>query len=169
MSDCLTVQHKISPNDYKEPSHFLTTFQRNLLLENMKVDLRPEYRRRIEIMLLADMGYSQAQICETVGCSQEMARYWITMAQTGQADNWQDHPIGRPKTISVQYIERLQELVSHSPREYGYSFGTWTAQCLGKQLAKEFGIEISDRHISRLLQKLGLSKRHCSTQILKVQ
>jgi transposase len=156
-------QYKISASYSKEQSHFLTAFQRKLLLENMQADLRPEYRRRIEIMLLADLGYSQAQICEEVGCSQEMARYWTAMAQVGQAHNWQDRPIGRPKTINTEYLERLQELVSHSPREYGYSFRSWTAGWLSKHLAQEFGIKVSDRHINRLLQKLGLSLRQkCS-------
>jgi len=144
---------------FRERSYFLTAFQRKLLLENMQAELRPEYHRRIEIMLLADMGYTQTQICEIVGCSQEMARYWIAIAQAGQAHNWQDRPIGRPKTINPQYIERLQELVSHSPREYGYSFHAWTAGWLSKHLAKEFNIAVSDRHINRLLQKLGLSLR----------
>ncbi len=113
-------QQTIAATYYTEQSQLLTAFQRKLLLENMQTDLRPEYRRRIEIMLLADMGYSQTQICEALGCSQEMARYWIAMAQTGQAQNWQARPIGRPKTINAEYVERLQELVSHCPREYGY-------------------------------------------------
>lgn len=168
MSDYHQDKHKIFESYYTQQSHFLTTFQRKLLLENMEADLRPEYRRRIEIMLLADMGYSQAQICEALGCSQEMARYWIAMAQTGRAHNWQDRPIGRPKTINSEYLNRLQELVSRSPREYGYSFRYWTAGWLSKQLSKEFGIEVSDRHINRLLQKLGLSNQQKRSRTKKV-
>jgi len=57
--------------------------------------------------------------------------------------------------VNDQYLERLKELVSHSPRDYGYPFQRWTAQWLSKHL-KEFGIEVSDRHINRLL-KVGLS------------
>ncbi len=49
--------------------------------------------------------------------------------------------------------------MSCSPREYGYPFKRWTAGWLGKQLTDEFGIEISDRHINRLLKKMGLSTR----------
>jgi len=40
------------------------------------------------------------------------------------------------------YLGRLKELVSHSPREYGYPFQRWTAQWLGKHLAKELGIKV---------------------------
>jgi transposase len=138
---------------------YLTAFQRKLLLKNLETDLRPEYRRRIEIMLLADAGQSQTQICEALGCSQETARHWITMAQTGQAHHWSDRLMGRPKAVNKQYLARLQELASHSPREYGYSFERWTGQWLSKHLAKEMGIKVSACHINRLLKEMGLSTR----------
>ncbi|MCC5649489.1 helix-turn-helix domain-containing protein [Nostoc sp. XA013] len=138
---------------------YLTAFQRKLLLKNLETDLRPEYRRRIEIMLLADAGQSQTQICEALGCSQETARHWITIAQTGQAHHWSDRAMGRPKAVNEQYLARLQELASHSPREYGYSFERWTAQWLSKHLAKEMGIKVSACHINRLLKEMGLSTR----------
>jgi len=140
-------------------SLYLTPFQRKLLLKSLETDLRPEYRRRLEIMLLADTGQSQGQICKALGCSQEMARYWIAMAQTGNAHKWSDRPMGRPKAVNEQYLDRLKELASHSPREYGYSFERWTAQWLGKHLAKELGIQVSSCHINRLLKEMGLSTR----------
>ena len=138
---------------------YLTAFQHKLLLKNLETDLRPEYRRRIEIMLLADAGQSQAQICKTLGCAQETARHWIAMAQTGNAHRWNDCPVGRPKTVNQQYLERLKELASNSPREFGYSFERWTAQWLSKHLGKEFGIQVSACHINRLLKEMGLSTR----------
>jgi putative transposase len=110
-------------------------------------------------MLMADEGHCQAQICSELGCSQETARYWIAKARDGKAHQWNDNPMGRPKTISDEYLSRLKDLVSHTPRDYGYPFECWTAQWLGKHLAKEFGIEVSDRHISRLLKEMGLSTR----------
>jgi putative transposase len=55
--------------------------------------------------------------------------------------------------------------MSHSPREYGYSFERWTAQWLGKHLAKEFGIELSDHHISRLPREMGLSTRQTRQKV----
>lgn len=143
----------------EKQGQYLTPFQRKLLLKSLETDLRPEYRRRIQIMLLADEGQSQARICEALGCSQEMARHWIFMAQTGRAHHWNDRPMGRPKTVNEQYLDRLKELVSNSPREYGYSFDRWTGQWLSKQLAKELGIKISACHVNRLLKQMGLSTR----------
>ncbi len=143
----------------EKQSHYLTPFQRQFLIASLDNEIRPEYRRRIEIMLLADAGRTQTQICTTLGCAQETARYWITMLQTGLALHWYEQPMGRPKAINDKYLERLQELVSNSPRDYGYSFNYWTAHWLSKQLAKEFDIEVSARHINRLLKEMGLSTR----------
>lgn len=142
----------------KQGQH-LTPFQRKLLLKSLQADLRPEYRRRIEIMLLADTSQSQTQICEALGCSAEMARYWISMAQTGNAHQWGDRPMGRPKTVNEQYLTRLKELVTNSPRECGYVFHRWTAQWLSRHLEKELGVKVSSCHINRLLKQMGLSTR----------
>lgn len=156
----------INANEQKQ-GIFLSPFQRKLLRKNLEKDLRPEYIRRIEIMLMADLGYSQTEICQALNCSNETARYWIFTAKTGQAHKWKELSIGRPKRINEEYLARLKELVSQSPREYGYAFQRWTAQWLSKHLAKEFSIEISDRHINRLLKKMGLSTRYKRSQTEK--
>ncbi|MBG1263346.1 helix-turn-helix domain-containing protein [Nostoc commune] len=136
---------------------YLTSFQRKLLLVSLEKSLPESYRQRIEIMLLADEGKTQRSICQTLGCCAATARHWMHIARTGMAHQWQDCPIGRPKAVNDQYLERLKELINSSPREHGYSFRRWTANWLGKHLAKEFGIEVSDRHIKRLLKQMGLS------------
>lgn len=143
----------------EKPSLYLSPKERKFLHQILQTEIRPEYCRRIEIMLLADIGQSQTQICEAVGCSPETARYWITIAQIGQAHNWDTRPMGRPKTVNQQYLERLKELVSHNPRQYGYPFQSWTAQWLKKHLAKELDIEVSSCHINRLLKQMGLTTR----------
>ncbi|WP_199315152.1 helix-turn-helix domain-containing protein [Aerosakkonema funiforme] len=143
----------------------LTPFQRKMLQKSLQDNLSEQYRQRIEIMLLADEGKTQTQICKALGCSQGTARHWIFMAQAGLAHNWDDNPIGRPKSVNEQYLERLKELVSQSPKEFGYPFRRWTAQWLSKHLAKELGIEVSDRHINRLLKDMGLSTRPKPTPV----
>jgi transposase len=79
------------------------------------------------------------------------------------AHQWNSSPIGRPKIVNEQYLERLQQLINHSPREFGYSFEKWTAGWLSKHLAKELEIKVSDASIKRLLKQMGLSTRPKST------
>ncbi|MCY7323689.1 MAG: winged helix-turn-helix domain-containing protein [Phormidesmis sp. CAN_BIN36] len=143
----------------EEQGQYLTPFQRWSLQKSLQTNLRSEYHRRIQIMLLADARQTQAQICQTLGCDSKTARYWTTVAQLGYAHQWDDCPLGRPKTVDQPYLDRLKTLVTHSPREFGYSFHCWTARWLSRHLAKEFGIETSDRHLNRLLKQMGLSTR----------
>jgi putative transposase len=143
----------------KKQGQYLTLFQQKLLLKALQGESRLQYRQRIEIMLLADKGYSATQICKQLKCAQETARYWLEMARSGLIHQWNQHHIGRPKRVNEEYLDRLYELATHSPREYGYCFDRWTAGCLSRHLAKEFAVEVSERHISRLLKKMGLSTR----------
>ncbi len=155
----MSNKDQLDISDRLQQGHCLEPFQRKLLQKTLQNDLPPEYSLRIRIMLLADEGHCRSQICKSLGCAQGTARHWILMAQSGQGHKWQNSPIGRPKTVNEQYLERLRELVNQSPREFGYSFPFWTGQCLGKHLEKEFGVSVSDRHINRLLKQLGLSTR----------
>ncbi|WP_089092094.1 helix-turn-helix domain-containing protein [Nodularia sp. NIES-3585] len=157
MSDYQANTKSTVANSYT--GKFLTSFQLKLLQKSLQEDLPNSYRQRIEIMLLADQGKSQTAICKILGCCPATVRHWTHIARTGMAHQWQDCPIGRPKAVNDEYLERLKELVLNSPRDYGYAFRRWTANWLQKHLAKEFGIEVSDRHIKRLLKQMGLSTR----------
>ena len=136
---------------------YLTPFQRKLLSKSLQEDLPQSYRQRIEIMLLADQGKSQTEICQTLECCPATVRHWMHIARAGMAHQWQECPVGRPKSVNDRYLERLKELVSSSPRDHGYSFRRWTVNWLSKHLQKELGIEVSDRSIKRLLKQMGLS------------
>ena len=143
----------------KTTSRYLTEFQRQLLEKNLKIEQAPEHRQRIEIMLMADEGKTQSQICRALNCSQLTARHWIFVAKSGQAHNWQAQPIGRPKTVTPSYLERLKELISASPKDLGYPFSRWTGQWLEKHLSSEFNIAVSARHINRLIEKIEVEVR----------
>jgi transposase len=144
----------------KQQGKYLTPFQRKLLKKSLQInDLRSEYKCRIKIMLLADEGLTKAKISKALKCTNETARYWIGQARAGQAHNWQDCPRGRPKTTSAEYLTLLKKLVKSSPRDYGYPFERWTGQWLSKHLKQELNIELSSRHVNRLLKDMGLSTR----------
>ncbi len=137
----------------------LSSFQRQQLKKHLEIEKRPELRRRLEIMLAADEGHSQAEICKMLGCSRETARYWIAIAHIGQSHLWNQKGFGRPQKVTDEYRDRLRELVSHSPRDYRYSFQRWTGAWLSRHLVKELGITISARHVNALLKEMGLSTR----------
>ncbi len=143
---------------------YLTSFQRHLLHENMKKELPNSYKQRVEIILLTDDGKTQAEICRILGCSTATASRWIQLTKAGLAHKYLDCPVGRPKIVTDEYIEFLQSLLQSSPRDYGYPFKTWTISWLGKHLAKEMGIEVSESHLKRVMRDLGLSTRSPSAK-----
>lgn len=155
--------HYQGKSDIQDPGNnqgkLLTPFQRKHLQKSLQGELCKSHLQRIQIMLLADRGISPAQICQSLKCCPATAGRWIHIARSGMAHQWQECSIGRPKKVNDEYLERLKELVSSSPRNYGYSFRRWTARYLSKQLAKEFGVEITEQHINRLLKQMGLSTR----------
>lgn len=137
----------------------ITSLLARILPEDLPKDLEPLHRRRLEIIIRTHLGQSQTEICSALGCSKDMARYWMTIARTEGLNCWYEQPIGRPKRVDDRYLQRLRELVTSNPKEHGYAFNRWTARWLGKHLAQELGIEISDRHVNRLLKQMGLSTR----------
>jgi diguanylate cyclase (GGDEF)-like protein/PAS domain S-box-containing protein len=86
-----------------------------------------------------------------------------------QETTWNLPLLGRSKVTTNEYLGRLRELVNNNPEDYGYSRKRWTGQMLKHHLAHELGIEVSDRHINRLLQQMGLSVRQRRQQFAKVK
>lgn len=144
----------------KQQLQQITDLLVQILPEDLPTELNPIHRRRLEIVIRTHMGQSQAEICSALGCSKDTARHWMTIAKTEGLSNWYSNSLGRPKRVNEEYMERLRELVRTSPKEHGYSFSRWTAGWLNRHLAKELGIEISDRHVNRLLKQMGLSTRN---------
>jgi transposase len=138
---------------------YLTSFQRQMLQEDIAKKIPDGYRQRLEIVLLTDKGKTQAEICRILGCSAATANRWMQLTKAGLAHQYLEYPVGRPRLITDEYIEFLRELLQHSPQDYGYPFKTWTVGWLGKHIAKHKGIAVSHSHLKRVMRELGLSTR----------
>lgn len=77
--------------------------------------------------------------------------------------------LGRTRATTDKYLMRLQELANTDPKDYGYPRKQWTGKLLKQHLVYELGIEVSDRHINRLLQQMGLSIRQRRQQAAKTK
>jgi len=138
----------------------LTDFERQCLQLILKQgNVSKQHRQRIKIMFLADEGKNQTQISQELRASPRTIKDCVFMAKIGNAVDYCTFSLGRPKIITQEYLERLRHLVSGSPRNVGYCFNTWSATCLSRHLERELGIKVSDRHINRLLQRMGLSTK----------
>lgn len=94
----------------EKPGQYLTHFQRKLLQKSLQEDLPKSYSQQLQIILLASEGKTQTENCQTLGCCPATVRYWMHIARTGMAHQWQDCPIGRHKAVNEKYLERLSTL-----------------------------------------------------------
>jgi transposase len=154
-------------NEVQPIGQLLTSFQRKLLQKSLQEELSDHYRQRLLIMILADEGKTQSEICKTLNCCPTTARHWILIAKIGMAHKWQEQPVGRPHTANEQYRERLKELVSQNPQHHGYGFQKWTGYWLSRHLAKELNIKLNARQVNRILKQMGLSTRAQSPSVKK--
>ncbi len=100
MSNCC-IEYQLNFKDYQQVAGlFLSHFQRKILIKYLQQTIKPGCRRRIEIILLADIGKSQAEICEIVGCSRRITRYWMNIIEQGVAHRWDKLPITRATAFS---------------------------------------------------------------------
>jgi transposase len=146
----------------------LSNFQRKQLQKLLHdQNLSDTHYQCIRIMLLADQGKSQAEICQILGCSTATASRWILLAKSGKAHQWREHLRGRPKKINDRYLERLYELLAENPCDYGYDYDRWSGQRLSKQLKRELGIKVSEQHINRLLKERSEKEQKQNKQVIK--
>jgi transposase len=151
------------PIEYlRELNMYLTEFQKKFLeKESKKQNLSERDKKRIAVMLLCGEGKTQKEICEVVKCAPTTARHWMRVVKDGQAHRWRDfRQDGRPLKIEGHHLARLIALLRQQPQELGFRLlEEWTAKALQKQLFKEFGTKVSERHINRVLKKAGFSTR----------
>ena len=134
---------------------YLSLSQRQQLLEILTEPNIPDIdRKRIQIILFADEGKSQGEIRKLLDCTAATASKWILIAESGKIDRWQKYRRGRPSKVDQFYLDRLKELISKSPRDFGYSFKRWSGVWLARHLEKEFGVALTPTHINRLRKQL---------------
>jgi len=147
----LNNQLLTSVNAYK----YLTEEQRIKLNNDLKDEkLSLTDQKKIQIILLADSGKSQTEISKLLNCSHATANRYIQLAREGNAEKWRESQRGRPKKVNEKILKKLKELVTKSPRDFGYPFQRWTGDWLAQHLYKEFEIKLTKEHVNRLIKKV---------------
>ena len=97
---------------------YLSSSERQQLLEILtEPNISDVDRKRIQIILFADEGKSQAEIRKLLDCTAATASKWILIAESGKIDRWQKYRRGRPSKVDQPYLDRLKELITKSPRD----------------------------------------------------
>jgi transposase len=66
---------------------------------------------------------------------------------------------GRPRKTTNRYISLLKEAVQNSPRDFGYSFSSWTLNRLREHLGHKTGTLLNPCYLSQLMAREGIVYR----------
>jgi transposase len=112
---------------------------------------RPRTRDRLEMVRLADAGWSVPKIAAHLGISEKRVRHWVKQFLGGgfAALPDQPHP-GQQSRLTPALVAALRQKIEGSLR-------TWTAAQLAAWLAEEHGVRLTPDHLGRRLKRARLS------------
>jgi transposase len=108
------------------------------------------------MVLLADRGFSVAQIAAIYGCGEATVRQWLGRFAASGVAGLRDLPrSGRPRTADAAAREQVRRTVEQPPGRAGYAFGGWSVVSLCGHLAERLGLALSRATVRRVLVGLG--------------
>lgn len=107
--------------------------------------IAPRTRDRLEMLRLADAGWSVARIARHLGCHEQTVRTYVKAFLAAGFAALPDRPrSGRPPTVTAAHLDALEALLDAGGR-------TWTTPQLVGWLDREHGVRVHPDHLSRLL------------------
>jgi transposase len=105
----------------------------------------PRTRDRLEMVRLADAGWSVPRIAAHLGCHEQTVRKYVKAFLAEGFAVLPDRPRpGRPPVVTEDHLRALETLIDAGGR-------TWTTRQLVDWLAQEHGVRVHPDHLSRLL------------------
>jgi transposase len=116
------------------------------------------YFHRLDVILHVLQRASPYDTACLFGHSPRIIEYWLhRLLSDGLAGLWEGNRSGRPSRISATNLQKLQNELRSSPRDFGYSQDLWDGVLLSHHLAEKYSISLSVRQCQRLFHKPGFS------------
>jgi transposase len=116
--------------------------------------------RRFRAWELKQKGWTQTQIAEALGVTPGAVSQWFKEARENGSGGLRSRKGGGPRPrLTEEQLQRLAELLSKGPEAYGFRGDVWTRARVGAVIKQEYGVSYSERHVGRLLPKIGWSRQ----------
>ena len=114
-------------------------------------EVKPRTRDRLEMVRLADAGWSIPKIAVHLRISEKRVRHWIKQYLAGGFEALPDQPhVGQQSRLTLALLAALRQEIACHPR-------TWTTGQMAAWLAAQHGVQLTPGHLGRLLKRAGFS------------
>ena len=125
-------------------------------------DLTPRFRKRLEMVLLSDLGLSVAQIAAALQVHYQTVAKFLNAFEAGGFEAWHDrlHVGTAPKLLEVHLVALQAELdrAANSGR-------TYTVTQLLEWLETHYQLKLSKGHLNRVLLERGFSWKRTNSSL----
>jgi transposase len=118
-------------------------------------------RCRAQVLLWIAEGFEVAEVAELMHVTRQTVYHWLSRFQQRVEPDLRarlrDAPrLGRPRAAEGTIDELVAAVIDGDPRQFGYHATVWTAPLLSRYLREHHAIKVSDRTVSRAIDRLGL-------------
>ena len=115
--------------------------------------------RRLLALALVLEGASRTAAARAAGMDRQTLRDWVHRYNGEGVAGLRDRPrSGRPAQLSEAQMAELARLVEAGPDPAVHGVVRWRCVDLQGEIRTRFGVEISERHVGRLLQRLKFTR-----------
>jgi putative transposase len=123
------------------------------------LDVRPRARDRLEMVRLADAGWSVPRIARHLGACEATVRRWIkTFLARGFEALRDPPPAGRPSRLTPAIREAVRQELAKGDR-------TWTGPQLAEWIEQQFGVRVSVSQLRRFRRRWRLSWKRTARSV----
>lgn len=125
--------------------------------------------RRLLALALVLEGSTRTAAARSAGMDRQTLRDWVIRYNAEGVEGLRDRPrSGRPGQLSAEQLAELARLVEAGPDIDVHGVVRWRCVDLQAQIKQRFEVEISERHVGRLLKclkftRLSVRPRHPQT------
>ena len=111
---------------------------------------------RARILVLLSQGETASEVARMVGCVRATVYRTVYRYDDMGEESIRDRRRCRePSKVTAPVQEQLLAYLDDVPQDYGWERCNWTLELLSLQLAKDTGVQLSDRHVLRVLHHCG--------------
>lgn len=115
-------------------------------------------RRLLAIALVLE-GQSRTEAARITGMDRQTLRDWVIRYNAEGMDGLHDRPrSGRPPQLTAEHLAELARLVEAGPDLDVHGVVRWRCVDLQAQIKRRFDVELSERHVGRLLRRLNFTR-----------